>query len=149
MDPMQFGIKLPLNCGHFISKLSFETCPLEESIARHIRLLITTSYGECRFDEEIGCEIWEHEFEHSQVSKIWIDRMALQMKNLLEKYEQRLLAITVKARVSEEEFKTERDGADIARLQKCLHLNIRGKLNSTNEPFYFNDKIYLSPFATE
>lgn len=149
MELMQSGIKLPLDCAQFMRNLIFERCSLEESIARHIRLLITTSYGECTFDEEIGCEIWEHEFEHSQVSKIWIDRMALQMKNLLVKYEERLSNITVKALVSEEEFKTERDGTDIARLQKCLHLQIRGKLSSTNDPFYFNDKIFLSPFATE
>jgi len=149
MDPLQTGIRLPLNCRHFTTQLTFERCSIEESIAWHIRLLITTSYGECGFDEEFGCEIWEHEFEHAQVSRIWIDKMAIQMKSMLERYEKRLTQITVKASVSEEEMRHEEVDKNLVRLQKSLHINVRGNIASTNEPFYFNDKIYLSPFATE
>lgn len=149
MNPPQSGIRLPLDCAYFMEHLRFERCPIEESIAWHIRLLITTSYGECRFDEKFGCEIWEHEFEHAQVSRVWIDKMAIQMTALLERYEKRLNKISVKATVTEEEQKTEVDGYEVVRLQKCLHIQVRGFISSTNEPFYFNDKIFLSPFATE
>lgn len=149
MDPLQTGIRLPLDCDHFLKHLSFERCSQEESIAWHIRLLITTSYGECEFDPEFGCEIWEHEFEHAQVSRIWIDKMAMQMQTVLEEYEKRLIKTSVKATVGEEEMRTEINGNDLVRLQKSLHINVTGFIAATNEPFYFNDKIYLSPFATE
>ncbi len=149
MDPLQTSIRLPLNCDYFLKNLRFERCSQEESIAWHIRLLITTSFGECAFDPEFGCEIWEHEFEHAQVSRIWIDKMAVQMKSMLERYEKRLQKVDVKATVTEEELRTESDGRSLVRVQKSLRIHVTGHIASTNEPFYFKDKIFLSPFATE
>ncbi len=141
--------KLPLDTTAFLTSRSLPKCAIEESIAGHIRLLLLTSFDECTFDPEFGCEIWEHEFEHSQISKIWIDRMSLQMNVVLEKYEQRLINISVKAQITEKEFKSDNASDSAVRLQKCLTINLNANLRSTNEPFYFRDSIFISPFSTD
>lgn len=141
--------RLPLDTGAFLNSKSLPKCAIEESIAGHIHLLLLTSYDECSFDPEFGCEIWEHEFEHSQISKIWIDRMSMQMKALLEKYELRLINIVVKAQITEKEFKNDNSNQSTVRLQKCLTINLNANLASTNEPFYFKDSIFISPFSTD
>lgn len=141
--------KLPLDTTAFLKSKTLPKCAVEDSIAGHIRLLLLTSFDECTFDSEFGCEIWEHGFEHSQISKIWIDRMSLQMKALLEKYEQRLLNIVVKAQITEKEFKSDNSNQSSVRLQKCLTINLNANLTSTNEPFYFIDSIFISPFSTD
>lgn len=140
--------KLPLDTGMFLKNKRFPKCAIEESIAGHIHLLLLTSYGECKFDPEFGCEIWEHEFEHTQISKIWIDRMSLQMKNLLEKYERRLTNIEVKAEITEKEFTNAEDNKSV-RLQKRLSISLTANLTSTNELFYFKDSIFISPFSID
>jgi|SRR5690554_982943 len=140
--------KLPLDTGAFLKSKTLPKCAIEESIAGHIHLLLLTSYDECSFDPEFGCEIWEHEFEHSQISKIWIDRMSMQMKAQLEKYEHRLTNITVRAQITEKEFKSDSDNGQV-RLQKRLTINLNANLTSTNEPFYFKDSIFISPFSTD
>lgn len=142
------SLKLPLNAENFLSSLALEQCSVEESIAGHIHVLLTTAYGECKFDEGFGCEIWDHEFEHSQISKIWMDRVALKIQSALEKYETRLNQLKVEANITEEELE-DKSGIASVRLQKCLNLSITGRLSLTNEPFYFKDKIYISPFAMD
>lgn len=149
MSELIQSYRLPLDTGAFLNSKSLPKCAIEESIAGHIHLLLLTSYDECSFDPEFGCEIWEHEFEHSQISKIWIDRMSMQMKALLEKYEQRLINIVVKAQITEKEFKNDSTNQSTVRLQKCLTINLNANLTSTNEPFYFKDSIFISPFSTD
>lgn len=149
MSELLQSYRLPLDTGAFLNSKSLPKCAIEESIAGHIHLLLLTSYDECSFDPDFGCEIWEHEFEHSQISKIWIDRMSMQMKVLLEKYEQRLINIMVKALITEKEFKNDNTNQSTVRLQKCLTINLNANLTSTNEPFYFKDSIFISPFSTD
>lgn len=141
--------RLPLDTAAFLKSRSLPKCALEDSIAGHIHLLLLTAYDECSFDPDFGCEIWEHEFEHSQISKIWIDRMSLAMKTLLEKYEKRLSDIAIKADISEKEFQSDPRGKGIVRLQKCLTIKLNANLTSTNEPFYYKDSIFISPFSTD
>jgi hypothetical protein len=134
--------KLPLGTGAFLRNKSLPKCTEVDSIAGHIHLLLLTSF-------DFGCEIWEHEFEHSQITKVWIDRVALQMKNLLDKYENRLSGIVVKAQISEKEFVSGKHDEAMVRLQKCLAIQVNGNLAATNEPFYFHDSIFISPFSTD
>ncbi|NEN23572.1 GPW/gp25 family protein [Cryomorpha ignava] len=141
--------RLPLDTTAFLKDKILPKCAIEDSIAGQIRLLLLTSFDECSFDPEFGCEIWEHEFEHSQISKIWIDRMSLQMTTLLQKYEQRLMNIVIKAQITEKEFKSDNTNQSTVRLQKCLTINLNANLTSTNEPFYFKDSIFISPFSTD
>lgn len=141
--------RLPLDTAAFLKTRNLPKCAIEDSIAGHIRLLLLTSFDECSFDPEFGCEIWEHEFEHSQISKIWIDRMSLQMNVVLQKYEQRLTNITVKAQITEKEFRSEDSSHGSFRLQKCLTINLNANLTSTNEAFYYKDSIFISPFSTD
>jgi len=126
--------KLPLDTGEFLKSKMLPKCAIEESIAGHIHLLLLTSYEECSFDPEFGCEIWEHEFEHTQISKIWIDRMSIQMKTQLEKYEHRLTNITVKAQITEKEFISDDDKGQV-RLQKRLTINLNANLTSQTNRF--------------
>lgn len=148
MEP-GYVYKLPLDTGHFLKSRTLPKCSLQESIRDHIQLLLTTAYGECRFDPEYGCEIWEHEFEHSQISKIWIDRMSLRIKASLAKYETRLTNIQVQTSITEEEFQKRDQSDKTVGLKKCLKIHVTGSLWSTNEEFYTNGKIYLSPFSAD
>lgn len=145
----EFIYKLPLDTGFFLKSRTLPKCSLQESIRDHIQLLLTTAYGECRFDPDYGCEIWEHEFEHSQISKIWIDRMSIRIKASLIKYETRLTNIKVQTAITEEEFQRKEQSNRTVGLKKCLKIHVTGSLLSTNEEFYTSGKIFLSPFSAD
>jgi len=143
------SLKLPIDTKYFFRSLSLQKCSLEESIASHIHIILTTSFGECKFDENYGCEIWESEFEHSQISKIWIDKMALNIQSNLENYESRIHKTKIEAQIKEVELENRVSDKQMVRLQKCLIIKVKAKLVETNEDFYFSDKIFISPFAID
>lgn len=56
--------KIPLNLNRVVSRKEIDKCSLAESVANMIHLIGVTYFGECKFDESFGCEIWEHDFEN-------------------------------------------------------------------------------------
>jgi hypothetical protein len=47
-------LRLPFRPDMLIARQEHPICSLNESIAQHLHLLVTTYYGECKFDESFG-----------------------------------------------------------------------------------------------
>lgn len=77
-----------------------KTANLFESINEHIELLLTTHYGEYKYDMSYGSMIWDKEFENMEIDKFNTHdqpRKSIQesMKKTLETFEPRLRNINV------------------------------------------------------
>lgn len=143
------GYTIPVDFGSFYKTKQLPKCSIQESIARHLHLLIITTHEEFDFDAEYGCDIWDHEFEHEQTSQVWAEKLAHTMEEVLMRYESRIANIQVKAAVSQAEFE-QKDGFNVAkRMKKKLRFDLKATLTSTNEEFNFSDSVLLSPFSTD
>lgn len=143
------GYRIPVDFGAFFETKRFTRCSLQESIARHLHLLIITTHTEYDFDAQFGCDIWEAEFEAQQTSMHFGARMARSLKEVLSQYESRLKDIEVSASVEQAEFVNDNHHGASKRLKKQIQLNLNARIAATNEPFSFSDRILLSPFSTD
>ena len=55
--------KLPLDFQGLMKRRDIDKISIEDSIRQNIFLISTTSFGECKFDESFGSEIWEMDFD--------------------------------------------------------------------------------------
>lgn len=133
----------------FLTEGRFAVVPEEDSIASHIHLLLTTAREEFPADPDYGCELWDHQFSTVQVSGVWMDRMAQQMKELVERYEGRLTGIQVKAEVDQAEFKLKQGNHVAGRLKRRLRITVDARLARTDETFRVVDTMLVAPFSLD
>ena len=55
--------KVPFDFESLTEKKDADKIALDNSISQNIFLIATTSFGECKFDETYGSEIWEMDFD--------------------------------------------------------------------------------------
>jgi phage baseplate assembly protein W len=116
---------------------------LEESIGQFISLLLITRYGEYRFDDSMGCKIWEYDFENAPFLN---SRKAELEKAITEAIQQN------EPRLAQARAKISLDGTnanDKASKRMRLAIGVTGVLIATNEPFSKPDyTIFFSPIST-
>jgi phage baseplate assembly protein W len=137
--------RLPLRLDEIMRKQRHLTCTLKHSIAQHLHLLISTYRGESSYSEDFGCSLWDEEF-NMQLNPRWKDNLSASLTLAIGKFEKRLELQEVK--VSMEEV-SEWVGKDNLRVRKCLHIEIRGMIRTTNEPFRYQGTIFISPLAQQ
>lgn len=138
----------PLNLSLLMKGKEHPSCTLQQSIAQRIHLLLITNFNECRYDREFGSVIWEHDFENLPNINQWKDQMAKSVKEELEKYEKRLINIKTTLELTEQEF-IDNDKNRYKKLKRRIDINVNASLKSTNEPFYFQEVLYVSPIWTD
>ena len=141
---MEHYYVLPLRLDEILKRKRHELCSLQQSIAQHLHLIITTYTGESRFDPDFGCTIWDEDFNNIPVAK-WQDNIKASIESSITKQEQRLQLVQVKT--AGDEFEAS-DGKNF-RLKRRLNIGITGKIKKTNEPFEFYESIFISPLSTE
>lgn len=140
----------PGNCPICNEKLE-ETkvfCNLQQSIAQRIHLILITNFNEFRYDNKFGCIIWEHDFENVPNISKWKDSMAKAVKEELEQYEKRLQNIKTSLELTEEEFRS-KDKDVYRKIKRRVDIKINANLKLTNEPFFFQELLYVSPIWIE
>lgn len=135
--------KLPLRLDQIIQKKKQETCSLKHSIAQNLHLLISTYRGEAAYSDEFGCSLWDEEF-NIQLNLRWKENLCDSLKNAVFQFEKRLEVEEVRASLQEQNELME--GGNL-RVRKRLHIEIKGIIKKTNEPFHFRDLIFISPLA--
>lgn len=133
----------PVNFTDLMSGGEHLSCTLQQSIAQRIHIILVTNLHEYRSDREFGCIIWEHDFENIANINLWKDTMAKAVKEVIVKYETRLNNIKVTLDLTEEEFKKEKD--TYKKIKRRVDITIRANLKRTNESFYFQEVLYISP----
>lgn len=118
-------------------------CSLDESIRNNVYLLITSQFGEARYDPQFGCSIWDDDFQStSDPGDIrWIDRVEKSIRAGIRQYEKRLERISVEVTVN-------RDGGTDAR--KRLVITVHGHIRQSNQrQFTLRREILIAPFVSK
>lgn len=126
---------------------NIETCGIAESIAQNIMLLIITKKGENRYDENYGNDVWDIEFDNGVSTATWESVFVNSLKNLVIKYESRLVNPNVQAKVLfvEHNYETR----NFTEIKKKVKIVVNAKLESTGEQFNFATELFLSPMSID
>ncbi|MFT3701408.1 MAG: GPW/gp25 family protein [Agriterribacter sp.] len=135
---------LPMDVGRVIRQEEHPRISLQQSVIRHLHLLLTTAFGEFSGDEDFGCGIWDHDFDNvTSVHKLKeIIRQSL-LKAIQEK-EKRLTGVKVDLLIVQEELPV---SSGMHNIKKKISITITGILQLTNEKLHFQDSFYIGPLS--
>ncbi len=135
---------LPLSFAGIMQQKDHPTCTLQQSVAQHLHLIITTSFGELPADENFGCSIWEHDFDNITSAHKIKEFIKDSLQSSIEHYEKRLGNVRIELLISQEELTNSKQGA---RVKKKINITITGMLQSTNEKFVYEDNFFTGPLS--
>lgn len=135
--------KIPFNFDVATKGKDLQKVTLEASIAQYISLVITTTFGEYRYDKDFGTVIWETDFDLlTNINQIK-DSIKESVFEKVKKYEKRLMITEVSLSISEDTL----DYDTNTRVKKRLDIVVYGNLKKTNQPYYYKSSYYLAPFS--
>jgi phage baseplate assembly protein W len=135
---------LPLALEQVLQKKELPVCSLQQSVAQHLHLIITTAFGEFPADENFGCSIWEHDFDNltsTHKIKEWILQSLLAS---VQQYEKRLGGVRIELTIRQEEAADHSNGC---RVKKKYLVLLTGTLQATNEKFSYQDIFFTGPLS--
>jgi len=135
---------LPLSFAGIMQKKDHPTCTLQQSVAQHLHLIITTAFGELPADENFGCSIWEHDFDNITSGHKIKEFIKDSLQSSIDHYEKRLGNVRIDLLISQEELMNSKQGA---RVKKKINITITGLLQSTNEKFMYEDNFFTGPLS--
>ena len=135
--------KIPIDFESLTEKKDAEKMPLEASIHQHIFLLATTSFGECKFDETYGTEIWEMDFDIMKSDNSLKEFIAETLKKSIAMHERRIKLEDVEVVISDHNLGT----LGKKRMKKKVSISIKGLILETNRPFIFNNSFFVGPLS--
>lgn len=135
--------KLPLDFKRLTSGEDLRKVTIEESLALYISLIITTIFGEYKYDTDFGTIIWETDFNMlSNVNQLK-DMIKESVHQKVKQYEKRLTVTDVTLGVSEDTVSYTKN----IRVKKRLDITVYGVINKTNQPYYYKSSYFLAPFS--
>ena len=135
--------KIPIDFKRLSSGEDLRKVTIEESLAQYISLIITTIFGEYKYDDEFGTVIWETDFNLLANANQLKDMIKESVHEKVKKYEKRLVVTDVTVGVSEDTVSYE---ANI-RVKKRLDIVVYGVIKKTNQPYYYKSSYFLAPFS--
>ncbi|MBX0289475.1 GPW/gp25 family protein [Hymenobacter sp. HSC-4F20] len=133
--------RLPLNFEELLQRQPLARCSVQESIAQHLYLMLTTHFGESRFDPAFGCVVWQQDFE-AMTNMRWKDNVQRSVEQMVAAREPRLEQVKVLVGIEDFEMK----GVN-QRIRKRLEVTVRAVLRRTNEPFAFRASLFVAPLS--
>lgn len=116
---------------------------LTNSISAYIFMLITTSFGECKFDTEYGCRLWETDFDFQKSDNELKNFIKKSIFEALERNEKRLFINDIIISLLNENLGNSQD----IRIKKKVILRIKGKIIHTNGDFSEEISFFISPLS--
>ncbi|RRJ91720.1 GPW/gp25 family protein [Flavobacterium macacae] len=135
--------KIPIDFKRLTTGEDIRKVTIEESLAQYISLIITTIFGEYKYDDEFGTVIWETDFNLLANANQLKDMIKESVHEKVKKYEKRLTITDVTLGVSEDTVSYE---ANI-RVKKRLDIVVYGVIKKTNQPYYYKSSYFLAPFS--
>ena len=135
--------KIPIDFKRLTTGEDIRKVTIEESLAQYISLIITTIFGEYKYDDEFGTVIWETDFNLLANANQLKDMIKESVHEKVKKYEKRLTITDVTLGVSEDTVSYE---ANI-RVKKRLDIVVYGVIKKTKQPYYYKSSYYLAPFS--
>jgi phage baseplate assembly protein W len=139
--------RFPFDFGELLEGQGIPPCSEAESIAQHIQLLITTKFGENRYDAEYGNEIWELEFDNGLSTGIWENRFVQSVTNAVVAYEQRIekVKVIIHSELVEKTWPMKK----YTEIKNKVTILLYADLVSSGEPFSFKTVLFLSPMSID
>ncbi len=134
--------KMPFQPDQLRKKKEHPKCTLSDSVAAMIHLITITGFGECKYDETIGCEIWEHDFENVVNSQLYREQLRDSIQQSIEKHEPRLNNIKVNIQIEQIDYRLKK-----RRVKSRIKLKVDATLVMTNEPFSHTDQFFIGPLS--
>ncbi|WP_118974149.1 GPW/gp25 family protein [Taibaiella koreensis] len=136
-------LKLPLKFEPFFEKRKLDTCTPQQSIARNLHLLITTTTGEHKQDAAYGAGFWDHDYDIHLSNDARREMVIDSLQRQIAAYEKRLVAVVVEVNVKQVPV-NESVGT---RLRRRIEIIVQGNLARSNEPFRFATGFFIGPMA--
>lgn len=135
--------RLPLDLAAIVERQPLPRCSRQESIAQHLYLMLTTYFGESRYEPDFGCQVWEQDFE-AMTTMRWKDQVQQSIEQTIHAFEPRLVRARVHIALLDFELKNVQQ-----RIRKRLDVSINATLHHTNEPFAFRASLFVAPLAVD
>ncbi|MCZ4223966.1 GPW/gp25 family protein [Pedobacter rhodius] len=119
---------------------------LGKSISNHIELIIFTRYGEHRYHNDFGCEIWDLDFELIVSESIWEEKFRKSLLKSITDSEFRIYNTEVEVHITEVE--NVYPLRKITEIKKKVDISVRALIKTTGEKYFFNTALFLSPLST-
>ncbi|OMP80760.1 MULTISPECIES: GPW/gp25 family protein [Chitinophaga] len=135
--------KLPMDFSRILQKQDLPDVNLEESVAQHIQLLITTVLGENKDDPQYGCQLWDNDFDIRASNNEVKEQVELSIRASINRYEKRLTQTRVVAQISQEEVM----GMTSKKVKKKIRVTVTGVLARNKTDFNYSSFFYVSPLS--
>ncbi len=134
----------PINFQDLLEKKDLEKTNIESSIGKYINLVVTSSFGECKFNEMFGCKMWEMDFDLLSNSNTLRDRIKNDVKEAIKMHENRLDLTEVEIIIKDAPAASYNNAL---RMKKRIHVIISGFIKKTNRPFNFKGHFFVGPLS--
>lgn len=135
--------QFPLDFKALMEKQDLPKISIEDSICQHIFLIATTSFGECKFDESFGSEIWELDFDLLKSDNTLRELMMNALKTAITRHEPRLILEEVLVGISDVNI----GSLSKTRMKKRVNIHIKGLVKETNRPLHFQNAFFVGPIS--
>ncbi len=135
--------KIPFDFNRLTKGEDSRKVTIEESLAQYMALIISTTFGEYKYDDNFGTIIWETDFNQLANPNQLKDQIKESVFDQVKKYEKRLIVTDVALNVVEDTLSQE----STIRVKKRLDIIVYGIIKQTNQPYYFKSSYYLAPFS--
>jgi phage baseplate assembly protein W len=137
-------LNIPVDFGGLIKKAELKRIDITQSIRKMIHLILTTSYGEARFDPMFGCEIWAHDFETIYNPHSFKEDLKKSLQNTIKRNEKRLSNVTIDLQIEQLEV-----GSKIKnkRIKTRVALTVNGSIEKTNDVFSHKEVFFIGPLS--
>jgi phage baseplate assembly protein W len=136
----------PFRFKSVFSGVGLQPTDLGKSISNHLELIIFTRFGEHRFHNDFGCEIWDLDFELIVSESIWEEKFRKSLLKSITDYEFRIYNTEVEVRITEVE--NVYPLRKITEIKKKVDISVRALIKTTGEKYFFNTALFLSPLST-
>lgn len=136
--------KAPINFQKIIDKKDAILTNLQESIVGEINLVLTTSFGECKFDPDLGCGIWEMDYDILCNQNVLKTQIYESIKQAIQTNIYRLQLENLKVNVYEQAVDSVEESM---RSKKKVELRIIGKIRETNRVFDYYNYFFVGPLS--
>ena len=135
--------KLPIDFEGLMKKQDLAKIALEDSISQSIYTLITTTFGECKFDETYGCELWDSDFDLLKSDNELKAFVAQSLKNSIAQHEKRITTQDIEVTITEQDL----GNLEKKRIKKKVLVSIKAIVLETNRPYTFKNSFFVSPLS--
>lgn len=135
--------KIPLDFKGLTTGEDIRKVTIEESLAQYISLVITTIFGEYKYDDNFGTIIWETDFSMLANVNQLKDMIKESVFSKVREYEKRLTVTDVTLGINEDTLSYITN----VRVKKRLDIIVYGIIKKTNQPYYYKSSYYLAPFS--